>query len=89
VLARSGIDPQQILAELRRLAEIVEPALLPVPVSRDPGYDGVLALGSTTTVTPFDPVYAVFPPNVSSNFAMLFQAFCMSCVETPRVFNSC
>jgi putative PIN family toxin of toxin-antitoxin system len=43
-LARSNTSPEQMLAELRLLAEIVEPPPLLVPVSRDPDDDAVLAL---------------------------------------------
>jgi putative PIN family toxin of toxin-antitoxin system len=43
-LARSSTDPERMLAEVRFLAEIVEPPPLPVPVSRDPDDDAVLAL---------------------------------------------
>jgi len=44
VLARSGTEPQQMLAEVRRLAEIFDPTPLPAPVSRDPDDDNVLAV---------------------------------------------
>jgi len=44
VLARSATDPARMLAELRRLAEIVDPPPLPAPISRDPDDDAVLAL---------------------------------------------
>lgn len=43
-LARSDTDPAQMLAEVRLLAEIVDPPPLPTPVSRDPDDDAVLAL---------------------------------------------
>jgi putative PIN family toxin of toxin-antitoxin system len=43
-LARSSTDPERMLAEVRFLAEIIEPPPLPVPVSRDPDDDAVLAL---------------------------------------------
>lgn len=43
---RSGIDPASILAELRQLAEIVDPPTLPALVSRDPDDDAVLALAT-------------------------------------------
>lgn len=43
-LVRSDTDPERMLAELRFLAEIVEPPPLPAPVSRDPDDDAVLAL---------------------------------------------
>jgi uncharacterized protein len=44
ILARSGTDPQRLLRELRRLAEIVNPKPLAAPVSRDPDDDAVLAI---------------------------------------------
>jgi putative PIN family toxin of toxin-antitoxin system len=44
ILGRSGTDPERMLSALRRLAEIVDPAPLPAPVSRDPDDDAVLAL---------------------------------------------
>jgi putative PIN family toxin of toxin-antitoxin system len=44
VLASSGIDPERLLAELRRLTEILDPPPLPTPISRDPDDDAVLAL---------------------------------------------
>jgi uncharacterized protein len=44
VLARSGIDPELMLAQVRLLAEIIDPPPLPEPVSRDPDDDVVLAL---------------------------------------------
>ncbi len=43
-LARSNSDQEKMLAEVRLLAEIVEPPPLPVPASRDPDDDAVLAL---------------------------------------------
>jgi uncharacterized protein len=43
-LARAGLRPERLLAELRRLAEIVDPPPLPAPVSRDRTDDAVLAL---------------------------------------------
>jgi putative PIN family toxin of toxin-antitoxin system len=43
-LARSNTSPERVLAELRLLAEIVEPPPLPAPGSRDPDDDAVLAL---------------------------------------------
>jgi len=46
VLARSNTHPDQMLAEIRSLAETVEPPPLPVPVSRDPDDDAVLALAA-------------------------------------------
>jgi putative PIN family toxin of toxin-antitoxin system len=44
VLARSSTNAEQMLADLRRLAEIVDPPPLPAPISRDPDDDAVLAL---------------------------------------------
>ena len=44
ILARSNTDPEQTLAELRRLVEIIDPPPLPAQVSRDPSDDEVLAL---------------------------------------------
>ena len=43
-LVRSNTNPEQMLAQVRLLAEIVDPPPLPAPVSRDPGDDAVLAL---------------------------------------------
>jgi putative PIN family toxin of toxin-antitoxin system len=48
ILARSETDPEQTLAELRRLAEIINPPPLPAPVSRDPSDDAVLALATAS-----------------------------------------
>lgn len=47
-LARSNSDAERILAELRFLAEVVDPPPLPVPVSRDPDDDAVLALAEAS-----------------------------------------
>jgi len=44
VLARSNTSRERLLAEVRQLAEIVEPPPLPAPVCRDPDDDEVLAL---------------------------------------------
>lgn len=44
VLARSGTDHEQMLAEVRLLAEIIEPPPLASPISRDPDDNAVLAL---------------------------------------------
>jgi putative PIN family toxin of toxin-antitoxin system len=44
ILTRSRTEPQSMLSELRRLAEIVDPPQLSTPVSRDPDDDLVLAL---------------------------------------------
>jgi uncharacterized protein len=48
ILARSGTDPEQMLGEVRRVAEIIDPPPLPAPVSRDPDDDAVLALAVTS-----------------------------------------
>lgn len=48
ILVRSQTDPDRTLAELRRLAEIIDPPPLPAPVSRDPDDDAVLALAVAT-----------------------------------------
>ncbi len=44
VLAQSGTDPEQLLTDLQRLAEIIDPPPLTASVSRDPDDDAVLAL---------------------------------------------
>jgi putative PIN family toxin of toxin-antitoxin system len=44
ILTRSRTDPERLLDELQRLAELVDPPPLPVPVSRDLDDDAVLAL---------------------------------------------
>jgi len=46
ILARSDTDPERMLRELRRLAEIVEPRPMMAPVSRDPDDDTVLAVAN-------------------------------------------
>jgi putative PIN family toxin of toxin-antitoxin system len=43
-LARSGIDPELMLAQVRLLAEVIDPPPLQEPVSRDADDDVVLAL---------------------------------------------
>jgi putative PIN family toxin of toxin-antitoxin system len=48
VLARSNTDPERMLGELRRLAEIIDPPPLPAPISRDPSDDVVLALAAAS-----------------------------------------
>jgi putative PIN family toxin of toxin-antitoxin system len=48
IVARSNTDPEQMLGELRRLAEIIDPPPLPAPVSRDPSDDEVLALAAAS-----------------------------------------
>ncbi|MGH7058771.1 MAG: putative toxin-antitoxin system toxin component, PIN family [Stellaceae bacterium] len=44
IMARSGIAPARVLAELRQLAELFDPPSLPVLAARDPDDDAVLAL---------------------------------------------
>jgi uncharacterized protein len=44
ILARSNTSREHSLAELRALAEVIEPAPLATPVCRDPDDDAVLAL---------------------------------------------
>jgi len=44
ILAGSGTKPELLLAELRRIAEIIDAPPLPEPVCRDPDDDAVLAL---------------------------------------------
>jgi putative PIN family toxin of toxin-antitoxin system len=44
ILTRANIRADEIVADLRRLAEIIDPPPLPAPVSRDPDDDMVLAL---------------------------------------------
>lgn len=44
VLKRSNTSREQLLAEVRQLAEVIEPPPLPQPVCRDPDDDEVLAL---------------------------------------------
>lgn len=46
ILARSNTSRAQTLAEVRQLAEVVDPPPLPQPVCRDPDDDAVLALAS-------------------------------------------
>lgn len=46
MLARSNTNPELMLAQVRLLAEIVDPPPLPEPVSRDPDDDAVLALAA-------------------------------------------
>jgi uncharacterized protein len=48
VLIRSAIDPERVLSELRRLAEIIDPPPLPARVSRDLSDDAVLALAAAS-----------------------------------------
>jgi uncharacterized protein len=44
ILARIGISREQLLTEIQRLAEIINPLPLPKPVSRDPDDDAILAV---------------------------------------------
>lgn len=44
ILERSATNPDQILAEIRQLAELIDPPPLPEPICRDPDDDDVLAL---------------------------------------------
>lgn len=44
VLKRSKISREHLLAEIRQLAEVIDPPPLPQPVCRDPDDDEVLAL---------------------------------------------
>lgn len=44
ILTRSNTSREQLLAEVRQLAEVIEPPPLPQPVCRDPDDDQVLAL---------------------------------------------
>nr|WP_255719774.1 putative toxin-antitoxin system toxin component, PIN family [Pelomonas sp. P8] len=44
ILSRTHTSREQALAELRQLAEVMEPPPLPQPVCRDPDDDEVLAL---------------------------------------------
>jgi uncharacterized protein len=44
ILERANVNPKRLLAEVRDLAEVVDPPPLASPVSRDPDDDAVLAL---------------------------------------------
>ena len=44
ILERTGTSRERLLAEVRRLAEVIEPPPLSQPVCRDPDDDHVLAL---------------------------------------------
>ena len=44
ILTRTNTTHERILAEMRQLAEVIEPPPLPQPVCRDPDDDEVLAL---------------------------------------------
>ena len=48
IMVRSNTDPERMLSELWRLAEIIDPPTLPAPVSRDPADDAVLALAAAS-----------------------------------------
>jgi len=48
IVARTNTDPERTLADLRRLAEIIDPPPLTAPVSRDPSDDAVLALAAAS-----------------------------------------
>jgi putative PIN family toxin of toxin-antitoxin system len=48
VLVQPDTNAERMLADVRRLAEIVDPPPLPAPVSRDPDDDAVLALAVAT-----------------------------------------
>ena len=50
ILARSNTSREIALAELRQLAEVIEPPRLDSPVCRDPDDDAVLALALATQV---------------------------------------
>jgi uncharacterized protein len=47
---RSNTSREQLLAEVRQLAEVIEPVPLPQPVSRDPDDDHALALAIAARV---------------------------------------
>ncbi len=50
ILMRANTSREQALAEVRQLAEVVEPPPLPAPVCRDPDDDEVLALALAAQV---------------------------------------
>ena len=50
ILARSNTSREIALAELRQLAEVIEPPRLDTPVCRDPDDDAVLALALAAQV---------------------------------------
>lgn len=50
ILQRTDTSRERSLAELRRLAEVIEPPRLPQPVCRDPDDDEVLALAIAAKV---------------------------------------
>lgn len=50
ILTRTNTSRERSLAEVRQLAEVIEPAPLPQPVCRDPDDDQVLALAIAAKV---------------------------------------
>jgi putative PIN family toxin of toxin-antitoxin system len=50
ILTRSDTSRERALAEVRQLAEVIEPPPLPQPVCRDPDDDAVLALALAARV---------------------------------------
>lgn len=50
ILTRSNTPRERVLAEVRQLAEVIEPPPLAVPVCRDPDDDAVLALAFAAQV---------------------------------------
>ena len=50
ILTRANTSRERSLAEVRRLAEVIEPPPLPHPVCRDPDDDEVLALAIAARV---------------------------------------
>lgn len=50
LLTRAGTTPDQVLAQLRQLAELIEPLPLAQPVCRDPDDNQLLALAGAAQV---------------------------------------
>ncbi len=50
ILMRANTSREQVLAQVRQLAEVVDPPPLPQPVCRDPDDDAVLALALAAKV---------------------------------------
>ncbi|MEP7056749.1 MAG: putative toxin-antitoxin system toxin component, PIN family [Caldimonas sp.] len=50
ILARTNTSRDSVLAELRQLAEVIEPSPLPQPICRDPDDDQVLAVALAAKV---------------------------------------
>ena len=50
ILLRANTSREQVLAQVRQLAEVVDPPPLPQPVCRDPDDDAVLALALAAKV---------------------------------------